>query len=166
MITDKAMAHLREVAKHVGFSRNEDSVWCGDPISAGDYKGSSTVAVVFADTVKAEEFLQAALPDLISLASGDGEGVELVLRSLDSEWTQGHGAVVIILAVDLAHRDEDGLSVLIQAELREAENEIRPKHEPDILHELKEADNKLRMKYADVPFQVQEIFEEEADDAE
>ena len=144
MITEKAMNHLELIAQQVGFSRREDYVWCGAPISAGDYKGSSTVAVVFADADKAEEFLQAVLPDLISLASGDGEGVETLVRSLDSEWTHGHGAVVIILAVDLAHKDdvlesEDDLNLLIQAELKEAEKEIRAKHEPDIQAELKEA---------------------------
>ena len=83
MITEKAMNHMELIAQQVGFSRREDYVWCRAPISAGDYKGSSTVAVVFADTDKAEEFLQAVLPDLISLASGDGEGVETLIRSLD-----------------------------------------------------------------------------------
>ena len=88
MITEKAMNHMELIAQEVGFSHRQDYVWCRAPISAGDYKGSSTVAVVFADTDKADEFLQAVLPDLISLASGDGEGVETVVRSLDSEWTQ------------------------------------------------------------------------------
>ena len=38
MITEKAMNHLELIAQQVGFSRREDYVWCGAPISAGDYK--------------------------------------------------------------------------------------------------------------------------------
>ena len=79
MITEKAMNHMELIALQVGFSRREDYVWCR------------------ADTDKAEEFLQAELPDLISLASGNGEGVETLIRPLDSEWSHGHGAVGIRL---------------------------------------------------------------------
>ena len=59
------------------------------------------------------------LPDLISLASGDGEGVETVVRSLDSEWTHGHGAVAIILSVDLAHKDDGGCDDLVAETVEE-----------------------------------------------
>ena len=75
-------------------------------MSAGDYKGNSTVAVVFADTDKAAEFIQAVLPDLISWGSGNGEGVETCVMSLDSDGQDGHAAMVTILAVDLAHKDD------------------------------------------------------------
>ena len=33
MITEKAMNHLELIAQQVGFSRREDYVWCGAPIS-------------------------------------------------------------------------------------------------------------------------------------
>ena len=73
MITEKAMNHMELIAQEVGFSHRQDYVWCR------------------ADTDKAEEFLQAVLPDLISLASGNGAGVETLIRPLDSEWTHTVG---------------------------------------------------------------------------
>ena len=108
MITDRAMEHMELIAQQVGFSLREDYAFRGTAVSAGDYKGSSTVAVAFAGRDKAEAFIEAVMPDLISYATGDNEAVETRVVLLDTEWTQGHGAVAIIIATDLAHKD-DGL---------------------------------------------------------
>ena len=76
--------------------------------SAGDWKGRSTAACVFADAAQAKRYLDTVLPNLVNGAGGgpvQGSAVPVRLDS-GSFATTIAGCVVIITAWDMCHVDD------------------------------------------------------------
>ena len=102
MISENAMSAAAKAADKAAFSRREDYTWEeGHAISAGDYKGLSTVAITFSDLCHAEAFVNEAMPLLKSL-SGPAPFSRIV--ELPTEY--GIHTVVIIGAYDLITKEE------------------------------------------------------------
>ena len=92
---------MERAALDVGFGRRPDYPHLGaSPLSAGDWKGDSIVACVFAHEGHAQEFVDKCIPGLRGL----GSDVRGVVVSVKSEVDRMY--IAIITSNDLVAADE------------------------------------------------------------
>ncbi len=101
MISENAITIMEHTAERVGFGNRSDYPHCGkSPISAGDWKGSSIAACVFADRDKADQYIGDCLAEL------DALGGELTGDVVTVDGAAGTAMyIAIITAYDLVAKN-------------------------------------------------------------
>ena len=104
MISDRAITLMEQTAEYVGFGRRSDYPHLGaSPLSAGDWKGSSITACVFAAPEHAEEYLDKCLRGLGAFGGGlRGEVLTVVLENGMEMY------IAVLTATDLVTASEVG----------------------------------------------------------
>lgn len=97
MISDDALELMDRLAREIGFGSRNDYPHLGpSPISAGDWKGSSIVACVFAQDDHARRWVEACKRKLVAV---DEVATTVV------PYGDGGNCVAVIAGTDLASRD-------------------------------------------------------------
>lgn len=102
MISDLALEQAEMTAREVGFGPRDDYPFLGESaVSAGDWKGHSVIACVFADCAHADRFVGQCLEDL------DDLGGELSGQVFSLDISHGGDMYcAVVNGMDLMHKSE------------------------------------------------------------
>ena len=101
-ISAEAIKVMTKAAQETGYSSRDDYAHsAGAVISAGDYKGASTVACVFSDEQLAKQWLERASAETTDLA-----GRRQTIVRIAHEPTGGEVYVAVLMAYDLVAKNQ------------------------------------------------------------
>ena len=137
-ISTEAVKLISRTARTVGFShRDDDYSWLADNIvSAGDYKGDSTAAVVFHDRREADLFAD-RIRELIDNGLLDAISDSIQVRIFDIPEDGYHSTSVVVLTggdittkADQLQRSLEGIEDATEAVLQPHDPKNRPGRHP------------------------------------